>query len=193
MRVRAHSQLTPLLVLLLVLGFVLPNPRVAHATGPDPLVAGLLSAATTIVPISLTLILWVPEDGIKEDVRFNTGIVALGLGSILGPSIGGFYAGGESDTWITLILRTLTGALMLSGIGLAAQGELASSRDLGRALAWSGAIPTGLLLLYDLWTVPGRAHEASLKSRTVTGENAPSLHVGAFSLCQGVSFVDACR
>jgi hypothetical protein len=177
----------------MMLSFMAASTRSVEAAGPDPVVAGILSAASTIVPISLTLILWAPEDGLAEDVRFNTGMISLGLGSILGPSIGGFYAGGQSDTWITLLLRTLTGSLMLSGIGLAARGEEGSSRDLGQALAWSGAIPTGLLAIYDLWTVPGRAEEAARRSRMVASESAPTLYVGAFSLCQGVSFVDACR
>lgn len=155
--------------------------------------AGLLSVTSTLIPIGLTLLLWVPGEGTDENVRLNTGMVSLGLGSILGPAIGGFYAGGGSDTWITLILRTLTGSLMLTGIGLAARAPETSGRDLGRALGWSGAVPTGLLALYDLWTVPGRAAEAARKHRTVAYEPVPALSVGAFSLCDGVSFVDACR
>lgn len=181
------------LVLGLVLTLGLMPSNTARAAGPDPVVAGLLSVASTLIPIGLTLILWVPNDGLQEDVRLNTGMVSLGLGSILGPSIGGFYAGGGGDTWITLLLRTLTGSLMLSGIGLAARAELEGSRDLGQALAWAGAVPTGLVALYDLWTVPGRAREASRRSRTVAWEAVPTLSVGAFSLCDGVSFVEACR
>lgn len=168
-------------------------PRTARAAGPDPVVAGLLSVTSTLIPIGLTLLLWVPGEGTDENVRFNTGMVSLGLGSILGPAIGGFYAGGGSDTWITLILRTLTGSLMLTGIGLAARAPEASGRDLGRALGWSGAVPTGLLALYDLLTVPGRASEASLEFRKVAWESAPPLTVGGFSLCEGAAFVDACR
>ena len=48
------------------------------------------------------------------------------------------------------MLRTLTGAIMVAGIGLSLRGS-ESARSAGKPLAIVGGIPTGLLGIWDIF------------------------------------------
>ena len=129
------------------------------ARRPDPVVATLISLGTTLIPLAMGAVLWTQERGIDEGLRYDLGFVFFGVGGIIGPSSGKFYADKESDAWVSLSLRGLTGTMGLAGCGLWLRGEDAQTRNNGRALAAIGISTTGLLALYDIWTSGSAALE----------------------------------
>jgi hypothetical protein len=133
----------------------------AAAERTDPAIATLLSAGSTVVPIALTSVLWTTGPGRSEDLRLNLGLVALGLGSILGPSIGEIYAGAGADAWVTFFLRAATGAAMLAGAQLSARADSESGRNGGNAVFLIAGIPTALLALYDIVAASSAAEETN--------------------------------
>jgi len=159
-------------------------PRVSLAA-PDPVLATALSAASTLVPIAATTSLWATGRGIDEGVRFDLGMVFLGLGAIAGPSIGQFYAEGGTNAVLSLILRTITGGVMLGGIGLIGRGG-ESGQDVGTALTLIGGIPTALLALYDIIDASDTAIEARRRRATAMVIAPPTRSVGPFDLCASI-------
>ena len=130
---------------------------------PDPLVAALMSIGTTLIPIGLGAILWTQGRGTDEGYRYDLGLVFFGVGGILGPSSGKFYAGSDTDTWVTLGLRGATGTLALAGSAMWIRGDTAQTRNNGRALAGIGGGTTALLALYDIWSASSTALETQRK------------------------------
>lgn len=125
----------------------LPAPRAEAA--PDPIVASLLSVSSTLLPLAVTAGLFFTGRGTDEGVRFDAGMVSLGLATIVGPSIGQIYGHGGGDAFITFLLRGITGGVMLTGIGLRVRGRV-DLQPLGTALTVLGSIPTVLLALWDI-------------------------------------------
>ena len=134
------------------------RPAVA-ADQPDPVVAVLMSLGSTLIPIALGTVLWTQERGVDEGLRYDMGFIFFSIGGILGPSTGKFYADQESDAWITLVLRGITGSMGMAGCGLWLRGEEAQTRNNGRALAAIGIGTTGLLAVYDIWSAGSAALE----------------------------------
>ncbi|MCC7380450.1 MAG: hypothetical protein IT384_01365 [Deltaproteobacteria bacterium] len=162
---------------------VVGAPRRAEAA-PDPTLAVLLSAASTAVPLLVTGALWLTGEGVDEGIRFDVGLTCLGLGAILGPSIGQIYGQGGTDAWVSFFLRGATGAVLLTGVGLAARGQDEGIRGAGVALAVVGGIPTTLLALYDIVDSHSSAIEAAQrKGHGRIAELETPLSIGAFSLC----------
>ena len=137
----------------------LPVQSSEAAKRPDPVVATLISLGSTLIPVAMGTILWTQDRGINEGFRYDMGFVFIGVGGILGPSTGKFYADKESDAWISLMLRGVTGSLGLMGTAFWLRGEKAQTRNNGRALAGIGMGATGLLGLYDIWTSGSAALE----------------------------------
>ncbi len=126
----------------------LPVSRAEAA--PEPVVASLLSVASTLVPLAVTAGLFFTGRGTDEGIRFDIGMTTLGLGVIVGPSVGQIYGSGGVDAFLTFLLRGVTGATMLTGIGLRVRGRDEGIQSLGTALSVIGAIPTLLLALWDI-------------------------------------------
>jgi hypothetical protein len=143
---------------LLVALFSWAAPERAEAA-PDPAVAAVMSAGATALPLAITGILWGTGRGTDEGVRLDAGMVTLGVGSILGPSAGQLYARGGVDAFLTFLLRAVTGAVMLTGVGFRLRGA-ENKQTMGLALAITGAVPTGALALYDIYAAAVSAKEA---------------------------------
>lgn len=126
---------------------------------PDPVIAGLLSAGSTVIPVAVGSGLLLTGRGSDEGVRFDIGISAVGIGAVLGPSVGQLYAGGGIDALVSFILRAITGAIMTVGIGLKLRGD-EDNQGAGTALAVVGGIPTGLLAIYDVYAATKAAQQA---------------------------------
>lgn len=138
------------LLLAVALAFAVTTlPANRAEAAPEPVVASLLSVASTLVPLAVTAGLFFTGRGVDEGIRFDVGMTTLGLGAIVGPSIGQIYGSGGGDAFITFILRGITGGLMLTGIGLSVRGN-EDYHSLGNALGWLGGIPTFLLALWDI-------------------------------------------
>lgn len=112
----------------------------ALATGPDPTLATVLSVASTLTPMAVTAGLWATGRGPEEGVRFDVGMGALAVGTIVGPSIGQFYAEAGTNAWVSLLLRSVTGSIMLTGVGFWARGA-EEDAGLGQALTVVGGVP----------------------------------------------------
>jgi hypothetical protein len=126
-------------------------------------VATLLSAGSTAIPIAVTGALWATGEGTDEGKVFDLGMALLGLGAILGPSTGQIYAEGGSDAWWTFVFRLFTGSVALGGIGLWQRGEKAGIRNAGRALTIIGGSVTTILAIYDIWGASSSAVQAQRK------------------------------
>jgi len=170
--------LAPLLVAL--------APLPARAALPDPTIATVLSAASTVVPLAATAALWGTGRGIEEGIRFDLGMVFLGLGAVAGPSVGQFYAGGGTNAVVGLILRSLTGGVMLTGAGLWVRGG-ESGEGVGTALTLLGGVPTALLAIYDIVDASSTAMESRRKAATAMLVPPPVLNIGGFSLCGAIA------
>jgi len=153
----------------------------AEAKSKSAGMAFVLSLACTLIPIAVTAGLWATGDGVDEDVRLGLGMAFLGLGTIVGPSAGAFYTEDTGEAFLTMGIRAVTGSIMLSGVGLYTRGG-DDRETLGTALTIVGAVPTGLVLIYDLWTAPKKARASDRAARTVAQmEEAPRLNLGAFT------------
>ena len=158
-RLGRRASILPLCSIALVVGLTLSAaPRTADAA-PDPVIASVLSASATAVPLALAAVLLGTGRGAEEGIRFDAGMVTLGLGSILGPSVGQMYARGGVDAFVTWLLRAVTGAVMLTGVGFRLRGPT-NRKILGTSLAITGAVPTGLLAIYDIYAASVSATEA---------------------------------
>lgn len=160
----------------------------ALAAAPDPTVATVLSLASTLGPATITAGLWGTGRGVEEGIRFDIGVAALAVGSILGPSIGQFYAESGTNAIVALLLRAVTGSVMLTGIGFVARGD-EDDQGLGTALTVVGAVPTGLLALYDIVDASDSAVEAKRRRATASTVPLPELDIGGFTLCASVAGV----
>ncbi len=160
----------------------------ARAAAPDPTVATVLSIASTLGPATITAGLWGTGRGVEEGIRFDIGVAALAVGSILGPSIGQFYAESGTNAIVALLLRAVTGSVMLTGVGFVARGE-EDDQGLGTALTVIGAVPTGLLALYDIIDASDSAVEAKRRRATASAAPVPELDIGGFTLCSSVAGV----
>ncbi|MCA9551722.1 MAG: hypothetical protein KC933_16915 [Myxococcales bacterium] len=129
---------------------------------PDPVVASVMSVGATALPLAITGIMWGTGRGADEGVRLDVGMIALGLGSIVGPSAGQIYAHGGVDAFLTFLLRAVTGAVMLTGVGFKLRGA-ENKQLMGSALAITGAVPTGLLAIYDMYAASVSAREAGYR------------------------------
>ncbi len=147
-----------------VMGAILvaASPRQAEAA-PDPAVASLMSASATAVPLAMTAILLGTGRGSEEGIRFDVAMVTLGIGSILAPSAGQIYASGGTDAFVTFLLRSVTGAVMLAGVGFKLRGNERQD-GMGKALAIAGAVPTSLLAIYDIYAASVSATETRYKA-----------------------------
>jgi hypothetical protein len=147
-------------LLLALMGVLLlgGTPETAEAA-PDPVVASVMSASATAVPLAMTAILLGTGRGSEEGIRFDLAMVTLGLGSVLGPSAGQIYASGGTDAFVTFLLRAVTGAVMVAGVGYKLRGNERQD-GMGMALAVAGAVPTGLLAIYDIYAASVSATEA---------------------------------
>lgn len=124
-------------------------PRAAIAAGPDPVLAGLLSAGSTLLPITIAGGLLGTGRGSEEGIRFDVSLTCIALGSIAGPSVGQIYASGGSDAIVTFVLRILTGAVMTTGLGFWLRSQEPERERTGRAMFILGAIPTTFLGVWD--------------------------------------------
>lgn len=136
----------------------------AAEAAPDPVLAPLLSAGATLLPIGVTAGLWAGGRGTEEGIRFDVGLTFLGIGAIFGPSVGQIYAQGGGDAWVSFILRAITGSIMLTGIGLWARADDTGVQSAGQALAIVSGIPTVFLAVYDTIGASSSAIEAARKS-----------------------------
>lgn len=118
-----------------------------------------MSATATLVPLGLGLGLLYTGRGADEGVRFGSGMGAIGVGVVIGPSTGQIYAQGGTDVAVTFVLRAITGAVMLTGIGLRLRGD-ETEASLGQALGLIGGITTGLIAGYDIYAASQYAKEA---------------------------------
>lgn len=134
-------------------------PQKAHAD-PDPVLASLMSIGSTLIPIAVGTGLLLTGRGADEGIRFDAGLGSVGIGSIGGPSVGMLYAGAGVDMLITLLLRVLTGGIMVAGMGLRLRGG-EDVRGLGLPLLVVGAIPTAFLAIYDFISAASTAKESS--------------------------------
>jgi hypothetical protein len=132
---------------------------------PDPTIAALLSAGSTVLPIAATTGLWTTGRGVDEGIRFDLGLAFLATGAIAGPSVGQIYGHGGSDSVVTFILRMLTGSLMTVGTGLWARSN--NTKDVGRALTILGGVPTVFLAGWDIFGAAESAREATRRERMV--------------------------
>jgi hypothetical protein len=156
------------------------SPRTASAA-PDPTIASLLSAGSTLVPLGITAALLLTGPGKDEDVRFDLALFTMATGSIVGPSIGQIYASGGVDAVVTFILRMLTGALMVTGTGLALRSG--NAQDAGVALAVLGAVPTLFLAAWDVFGAASSAKAARYAEGHAPGESRLMLK-GAVPSCR---------
>lgn len=137
------------------------GPRPAHAA-PDPVVASLMSVGATAIPLTLSTILLATGRGSDEGIRYDAGMATLALGAIVAPSAGQIYAGGGTDAFVTFLLRAVTGAVMVTGVGYRLRGA-PNRQTMGMALALTGGVPTGLLAIYDIYAASVSATEARYK------------------------------
>ena len=126
---------------------------------PDPVIASLLSVSSTLLPIGITAGLFLTGRGVSEGIRFDIGMSTLAVGAIVGPSVGQIYGKGGVDALLTFLLRTITGGVMVTGVGIRLRGDEDLSQ-LGTSLAVLGGIPTLLLALWDFWGAATSAREA---------------------------------
>lgn len=173
------------LVATTVLASLLLAGRPAQATGPDPTLATVLSLASTLTPMAVTAGLWATGRGPEEGIRFDVGIGALAVGAIVGPSIGQFYAEAGTNAWVSLLLRSVTGSIMLTGVGFWARGA-EEDAGLGQALTVVGGVPTTLLALYDIVDASSSAVEAR-RNRATASLPPPAVDIGGFSLCDALT------
>lgn len=170
------ARLAPKLVCstILVAFVVVSSPRPARAEAPDPVIASVMSAGATVVPLTLSAILLATGRGADEGIRFDAGMVTLGLGSVVGPSAGQLYARGGTDAFVTFLLRAVTGAVMLVGVGFALRGP-DNRQVLGTSLAVTGGVPTGLLAIYDIYAAAISARDARYEAGYAEIEVPPEL------------------
>lgn len=142
----------------LTLGLALTIPTPAWAA-PDPLIASLISAGSTVVPLAVSGTLLFTGRGSDEGVRYDFGLLFLGFAAIPGPSMGQIYGDGGVDAVVTFLLRAVTGSVLLLGTGYALRGD-ETQTGTGTALLWLGGIPTGLLALWDIYAASVSAQES---------------------------------
>lgn len=121
----------------------------ARAAGPDPVIAGLLSAGSTVLPISVAAGLLLNGRGADEGVRFDISLACVAIGSIAGPSVGQIYGKGGVDAIVTFVLRFFTGGLMTTGLGLRLRSDDETTRSTGTAMLVLAGIPTAFLGIWD--------------------------------------------
>ena len=154
-----RRRLLPVILALCVGGGILgATPRRAEAA-PDPVIASMMSVGAMAIPLTLTAILWGTGQGKSEGIRFDIGMVSLGIGSALAPSVGQIYAGGGTDALVTFLLRTVTTGVMLTGVGFRLRGP-ENRQTFGLALAITAAVPTAFLAFYDVYAASVSAREA---------------------------------
>jgi hypothetical protein len=129
---------------------------------PNPTIASLLSVGSTIIPVGIGTGLLVAGRGSNEGLRFDLGISFVAVGSIGGPTVGQLYGQGGWDTLVSFLLRAVTGAVMTAGIALHLRGD-EGTQSAGLPLIIVGAIPTGLLAIYDVWAAQDSAKEAKYR------------------------------
>ena len=148
----------PWVALLLALSFTFASVQPAQAA-PDPVIASLLSTGSTLIPVAIGTGLLTTGRGADEGLRFDMALGTIALGSIAGPTVGMLYGEAGIDALVTFLLRLLTGGIMVAGLGLRLRGG-ENVRGLGLALLVVGAIPTGLLAIYDIFAAASAATEA---------------------------------
>jgi len=153
---------------------------------PDPTVAAVISVASTLVPLGVTAGLWATGRGPDEGVRFDIGLAAMAVGSILGPSAGQIYAEADSDAWISFVLRFATGAVMVAGSGLWLRGPSEGAQEAGKALTFVGAIPTAILAGWDIYSSAANSVEWARRQGYGPSTQAITPSIGVFSLCSGL-------
>jgi hypothetical protein len=142
-------------------GFVMSLPAKAQAA-PDPVIASLLSAGSTLLPLGVAGGLLLTGRGASEGIRYDLGLVSLGVGAVVGPSIGQIYGNGGVDAVIVFILRAVTSTVMLIGAAYALRGD-EDQVGTGKAFLALGGIPTGLLALWDIYGASVSARESSYR------------------------------
>jgi hypothetical protein len=160
-----HRSWSTAVVSVLIVALFALAPRTASARDPEPVVAELLSLTATLVPIAVAAGLLATGEGGRENIRFSLSMALLGAGAVFGPSIGKFYAKDPGEATLTILLRGVTTSVLLAGVGVKTRKP--DQETLGTALIVAGGVPTGLVALYDFWTAPKRARDASRRRRTV--------------------------
>lgn len=146
------------LAMALTVGLLAQLPARAQAA-PDPVIASLLSAGSTVIPLAVSGGLLLTGRGSSEGLRYDLGKVFLGIGAIPGPSIGQIYGRGGVDALVTFLLRAVTGAVLILGVSYALRGD-ENQTGTGNALLWLGGVPTGLLAIWDIYAASVSAREA---------------------------------
>ncbi len=149
---------TALAASLAILTSLAPAP--AEARGPDPVIAALISAGATVIPIAVGTTMWTGGRGLDEGIRFDLGLAFFALGGLVGPSTGQIYAEGGGNAWVTFFLRLVTGGVGLAGAGMWARGQKEGTRDAGQALTFVGGVPAALLAIYDIADAASSARQA---------------------------------
>lgn len=144
------------------LGAALLTVSPAHAEPPDPTNAAIMSATATLMPVAVGTTLLLTERGDQEGVRLASGLSSITLGVVLGPYTGQVYAGAGVDGVVTLVLRSLTGGLAVTGTTLLLRGD-EDQRDAATAMVVLGGIPAVALAVYDIWKAPDTARESRVR------------------------------
>lgn len=82
---------------------------------------------------------------------------AFGVGLLVGPSLGHFYAGDSQQAWIGIGLRTVGGGVFLEGV--ASEIAAAEKSSGPNAATVVGALIVGGSAIYDIVTASGSARE----------------------------------
>lgn len=159
----------------LLASILLLAPTKGWAAGPEPENAAILGATATLLPIAVGAGLLTIGRGSQEGTRFTAGLTSISIGAIVGPTTGQLYAGGGVDTVVTLLLRTVTGGLAVSGLGLALRGS-EEEQTPAIALLSIGGATTLALAIYDIVDAPSTARESRIRASARSGPTHPELY-----------------
>lgn len=161
-------------------------PLSAEAAGPEPENAAIMGATATLLPMAVGAGLLTIGRGYREGARLTAGLSAISLGAVFGPTTGQLYAGASVDTVVTLLLRSVTGAVAVSGLGLTLRGSQ-NERTPAIALLSVGGVATVALALYDIIDAPSTARESRIRAALPTPD--PELYsvavCGPFPCAEG--------
>ncbi len=163
-----------------------PPQNVTGAEGDcSPAAAGWIAAMSTLVPVGIGFTMTsLVEENRDEDGALVAGLALVGLGAVVGPSAGHFYAGEAGRGLATTGLRLLAFG-NTAGFGVFGAATMFNSRD--TAVGWmllalagvSGAGGFGLMV-YDLVDAPSAARRANREDQSPQKDQAvvPDVTVG---------------
>ncbi|MBW2454496.1 MAG: hypothetical protein JRI68_08295 [Deltaproteobacteria bacterium] len=161
-----------------------PPPNVTGAEGDSsPAAAGWLAVLSTLVPVGIGFTMTTLVER-NESEGMMAGLVVVGTGAVVGPSMGHFYAGEVGHGLATAGIRLVAFGNAF-GLGFLGVATMQSSQD--RALGWmmlglagaSGAGGLGLMI-YDLVDAPSAARRANREDPSPRDELAavPDITLG---------------